>query len=339
MAFRIERKKPIVIGPVPSRRFGQYLEIVNVCPKNCTYNCIYCQLGTTKCPQTNRSIYYKPSEIYKRVATKIDLLSKKGEQVDYLTIAPLGEPSLDKNIGKTIRLLKTLGIKVAIITNSSLINDPQVRNDFVIADCVSVKVDSVLEESWHQINRPGRDLNLREILLGIVLFADDFEGRLITETLFVEGLNHDRRHIINLVDFLHCLNPETAYITIPIHPPTEDWVIPPNERILNQVYQHMSDRLPNIELLINDEGKNYIYNENDLKLSLLDTIAVHPLKEKDVKIMLDKAHADWSVINELLVKNLIIKTRYQGENFFLRRYSGSAKIESDIKLKIHNTNV
>jgi wyosine [tRNA(Phe)-imidazoG37] synthetase (radical SAM superfamily) len=37
----------IAFGPVPSRRLGQSLGINNIPPKNCSYACVYCQVGKT----------------------------------------------------------------------------------------------------------------------------------------------------------------------------------------------------------------------------------------------------------------------------------------------------
>lgn len=60
------------------------------------------------------------------------------------------EPTLDINMGKEIDELKQLGIKIAVITNSSLIWREDVRNDLCKADWVSLKVDTVSEKIWRK---------------------------------------------------------------------------------------------------------------------------------------------------------------------------------------------
>jgi hypothetical protein len=50
--------------------------------------------------------------------------------------------------------LKGLGIPVAVITNGSLLWREDVREDLSGADWVSVKVDTVDEETWRAIDRP-----------------------------------------------------------------------------------------------------------------------------------------------------------------------------------------
>jgi len=161
----------IAFGPVPSRRLGRSMGINNIPPKVCTYSCVYCQLGrTTKMPVERRA-FYEPEEILRDVQKKVERAKEAGERIDYLTFVPDGEPTLDVNLGNEVELLRSLGIKIAIITNSSLIWREDVREDLMKADWVSVKMDSVREETWREINRPHGALRLSSILDGALKFA------------------------------------------------------------------------------------------------------------------------------------------------------------------------
>jgi len=71
---------------------------------------------------------------------------------------------LDVNLGKEIELLKPLGIKIAVITNASLIWQDDVRNDLCKANWISLKIDAVSEDIWCRINRPHKSLQLDKIL-------------------------------------------------------------------------------------------------------------------------------------------------------------------------------
>lgn len=110
----------IAFGPVPSRRLGHSLGINNIPPKTCTYSCVYCQLGNTINMPVERKNFYKVTDITQAVKEKVKQVKEKGEQIDYLSFVPDGEPTLDANLGQEIELLKSLGIKIAIISNASL---------------------------------------------------------------------------------------------------------------------------------------------------------------------------------------------------------------------------
>ena len=120
----MERSK-LIFGPIASRRLGQSLGINNtLTPKACSYNCVYCQAGRTHHPQYARSVFFAPHEIYEAVSDRLKEADDQGVQIDYLSIVPDGEPTLDIRLGELIALLKTLGKPVAIFSNASLIWRP-----------------------------------------------------------------------------------------------------------------------------------------------------------------------------------------------------------------------
>ncbi len=119
----------LTFGPVPSRRLGRSMGINNIPPKICTYSCVYCQVGSTIKMRIKRQIFFEPEEILQEVKKKIEKVHEVGENIDYLTFVPDGEPTLDINLGREIDLLKPLGIKMGVITNASLIWREDVRNE------------------------------------------------------------------------------------------------------------------------------------------------------------------------------------------------------------------
>ena len=117
----------IVFGPVPSRRLGKSLGINHIPAKHCTYSCIYCQLGRTDRMTIKRREFYPPGEIVAAVTQKLAAAEKNGETVDYLTFVPDGEPTLDIHLEREIDLLRSRNIPIAVISNASLIDNPDVR--------------------------------------------------------------------------------------------------------------------------------------------------------------------------------------------------------------------
>ena len=93
----------IVFGYVPSRRLGRSLGVNNLPKKFCTYSCVYCQIGRTTNLIVERREFYDPNQIYQEVDNALKSL---GDEVDYITFVPNGEPTLDVNFGKTAEMLK-----------------------------------------------------------------------------------------------------------------------------------------------------------------------------------------------------------------------------------------
>ena len=149
----------ISFGPVPSRRLGKSLGVNNIItPKTCSYGCIYCQVGRTVKSSIKRDVFFEPDVIYNDVVRHIDLL-KPESYPNYITVVSNGEPTLDINLGKTIRLLKRTGIPVAVITNASLLTYNDVKEDLHHANWISLKVDSADQETWKKINCPDGQLD------------------------------------------------------------------------------------------------------------------------------------------------------------------------------------
>ena len=314
----------IVFGPVPSRRLGRSLGINNIPPKHCSYSCIYCQVGPTKATEIESRVFYQPEHIFNEVKTHVMKFKDQQESIDYLTFVPDGEPTLDDNLGKTIELLRDLDIKIAIITNSSLIWRKMVRETLQMADWVSLKIDSVDESLWRRINQPDKHLNLQEIMSAMLSFADDFDGFLATETMLLEGLNTDDANIDSLVAFLQQLTPNKAYLAIPTRPTAEQGIYAPDADSLNHIYQTVNRSIPEVELLTGYEG-NAFSSSGDLKKDLLAITAVHPMRKEAVQTLLNKTKTNGNIVRDLIEQNELREIEYNGNTFYLRAYERKCK--------------
>ena len=305
-------------GPVPSRRLGQSLGINNVPAKTCSYGCVYCQVGRTNLMQIRRQFLYEPEEVFDVVQDKVKKTLAAGERIDYLSFVPDGEATLDVNLGREIDMLRVLKIDIAVITNGSIIDDPDVQHELVRADLVSLKVDAVREGAWRRVDRPHGRLDLDSILEGMLTFSKMYDGRLLTETLLVHGTNDGEDDVTATADFIAKLRPEVAYISIPTRPPSEDWVRPPDEDVINRAYQIFVDRIENVECLLGMESGSFGYTGN-VEQDILGVTAVHPMHESAVRELLARANADWSLIEKMLADEKIVELAYDGGKFYFRK--------------------
>ncbi len=266
----------------------------------------------------------QPEHVFNEVKTSVMNLLEQHESIDYLTFVPDGEPTLDDNLGKTIELLRDLDIKIAIITNSSLIWRKKVRETLQMADWVSLKVDSVNQSLWQRVNQPDKDLNLQEIMTGMLSFADDFDGFLATETMLLNGFNTGDANIAELIEFLQQLAPDKAYLAIPTRPTAEQGIYAPDADRLNHIYQTVKQGIPEVELLTGYEG-NAFASSGDLKQDLLAITAVHPMRKEAVQTLLNKTKTSWNIVRDLIEQNELWEIEYNGNTFYLRAYGRKFK--------------
>ena len=305
-------------GPVPSRRLGHSLGINNIPPKVCTYSCIYCQIGKTEQLSCDRRAFYRSEELASEVWKKVAEAKKRGTAIDYLSFVPDGEPTLDNNVGNNIDLLRPLGINIAVITNGSLLNRRDVREDLEKADLVSLKIDAVTKKTWLRINRPHSSLDLRAILDGVLAFAEGFKGEIITETMLLKGWDDSYEEVEEIADFLALLKPVRAYISIPTRPTAVKGVSPADDQILTMAYQLFRKNVPHVEYLAGYEGNEFGFSGN-IEEDLLAITSVHPMREEAVRAYLKKAGADWDLIADLIRRGSLTEVEYQGKNFYMRK--------------------
>jgi wyosine [tRNA(Phe)-imidazoG37] synthetase (radical SAM superfamily) len=255
-----------------------------------------------------------------QVKRKINEATLRGERIDYITFVPDGEPTLDANLGREISLLKNIGIPIAVITNASLLWREEVKEDLLVADFVSLKVDAVSIDLWRRINRPHKDLKLDTILDGVKQFAKSFEGILVSETMLIDNVNYEDE-LERVANFLRGLAKlDKAYIAIPTRPPAEKWVKPAKEEVINEAFQAFSKKLGGnrVEYLIGYEGNAFTFTGN-VKEDLLSITAVHPMRKEAVTEFLKRARADWRVVEELLQQGRLVEIEYEGKKYYMRK--------------------
>lgn len=308
----------LTFGPVPSRRLGRSLGINNIPPKFCSYSCLYCQVGITAHKEVTLRRFYQPDEILQSVKSQISAAQAAGEKIDYLTFVPDGEPTLDIQLGETIDLLRSLNIRIAVISNSSLIWREDTQAVLNKADLVSLKVDAVDNVLWKKINQPHESLTLSKILQGIEKFAKQYQGKLITETMLLAGINDSRESVSSVADFLEALQPDKAYLAVPTRPTAEINISSPTEEVIVQAYNIFCGKLAHVEYLIGYEGNAFAFTGN-VEQDLLSITAVHPMREEAVNELLLKAGMGWDVIHTLLNNHNLKKIEFSGKNYYVRQ--------------------
>lgn len=309
----------LAFGPVPSRRLGNSLGINHIPPKHCPYSCVYCQVGKTDHLEIARREFFSVEQIHRDVKQKIDDSEIGGQSIDYLTLVPDGEPTLDIHLEELIEGLRQFGIPIAVISNASLIDREDVQQALQLADWVSLKVDSVVEEEWRRINRPHRYLSLSAILAGIFRFKVKYQGELVTETMLVSDVNDGEDSLRRLCDFLEVLEPFQSFLSVPVRPPAETWVHPPQADELRRIYHFVAERIPVVEPLFELERPEFISTGN-LDEDILAICAVHPIRQKALMHMITQAGGNWSAVDKLFEIGKLMRVPYRGEFFYRRKW-------------------
>jgi wyosine [tRNA(Phe)-imidazoG37] synthetase (radical SAM superfamily) len=141
--------------------------------------------------------------------------------------------------------------------------------------------------------------------------------------MFIKGVNDNYKEIKKIADFLTLLKPAKSYISIPTRPTAVKGILPASDEVLNIAYHVFKENLAKVEYLMGYEGNEFGFSGN-IEEDLLGITSVHPMREEAVREYLKKAGADWRVITDLIKKGSLIELKYQGRNFYMRKFPGRA---------------
>jgi wyosine [tRNA(Phe)-imidazoG37] synthetase (radical SAM superfamily) len=211
-----------LFGPVPSRRLGLSLGVDLIPPKTCSYDCLYCQIGKTTCKALEPSTYVPVEAV---VAELDETLAKA--KPDYVTFSGSGEPTLHVELGRIIAYVKgKAGVKVAVLTNGSLLYRPEVRERLLKADMVMPTLSTVKEETFRLIHRPHDDLNLSGVIEGLKSFRKSYRGQLFIEVMLLAGINDRDEEIEALRRVILEIAPDRVQLNTVVRPPADAKAIP-----------------------------------------------------------------------------------------------------------------
>lgn len=196
-----------VFGPVVSGRLGLSLGLDLTAAPICTMDCLYCEVGRTAVLTTERKPYVPARAILDELAHWREHV---GRPVDVVTLGGSGEPLLNTEFGEVIRGVRRImpATPVAVLTNSTMLVDPEVRRELVQADLVLPSLDSLVEEEFAAVNRPAPGVSARAVAEALLAFRREFAGRLYLEVLLVAGVNDSQENLERLKAFVPELAPD-----------------------------------------------------------------------------------------------------------------------------------
>lgn len=210
---------PKIFGPVLSRRLGFSLGLDIVPFKTCSLDCVYCQLGSAGELTTARRPYVMAEQLLNALAERL----KRGDEIDWITFSGSGEPTLNSELGAMIRGVKALTpIPVAVITNSTLLDRAEVREELAAADLVVPSLDAGTEGVFQKINRPFPGLTLDPLAAGIAGLARSGGCRVWLEVMLARGINDAGDELDALAERIKLIEPELVQLNTPVRPPGEE---------------------------------------------------------------------------------------------------------------------
>jgi len=186
----------IIFGPVKSRRLGVSLGI-NLLPtkqKICNFNCIYCECGWTRHSEKGPDHLPTREEVFRALDLKLSWMKAMNKKPDVITYAGNGEPTLHPDFAGIIddsiilRNKHFPNARIAVLSNSTRITDPEIKTALLKVDMNILKLDSAFDTTINLHNQPANNINAQDL----INYLAGFNGKLIIQTLFLRGKYNDR---------------------------------------------------------------------------------------------------------------------------------------------------
>ena len=207
-----------LFGPVPSRRLGRSLGIDVTPLKTCSFDCVFCQCGGTTSLSAERGEFVP----FDDVCTELNRWLTEDGSADVITFAGSGEPTLYSRLGELIDFIKArTEIPVIVLSNGTLLHDPEVRKDLQKADIVKSSLSCWDEASFQTVNRPAPGVTFDQLLAGTLDFKKMYRGTFLLEVFLMAGVNAAQEQVEQIAAIAKKISPDKVHLNTAVRPPAE----------------------------------------------------------------------------------------------------------------------
>ena len=239
--------KQYVFGPVASRRLGISLGVDLIRDHCCSLDCVYCEAGKTTKLTCERKNYVPMEKVQAELAEVLD----SHPELDYITFSGTGEPTLNSQLTGLCRWLKTHypEYKLCLLTNGTLLNDPDVRQALEFVDLAMPNFDASNDEELQIINRPAAGITVESLASSIRLAASEYPGKLVLELFVVPDVNDSAASIARFAEHIKTFKGlKSIQLNTLDRPGVVDWIKPADCTVLNQFIEVLEKYFPAITI-------------------------------------------------------------------------------------------
>lgn len=304
-------KYKYIYGPIPSRRLGFSLGVDIIPFKNCSFNCIYCQVGKTTNVTITRQSYTPIDDILNEVR---DILQQNVE-LDFITLSGAGEPTLHSQLGILLNKIRKLTSKpIAVLTNASLIHQHDVQIDLQTASVVAPTLCTTSQSLFRKINRSHPAVTIDLIINGLIKFREHYAGNIWLELMFVKGFNDSEEEVTNLKGVIDKIRPDRIHINTVVRPPSEKYASPLSSQELENIKRMINS---NAEVIVSVNKKDAPRVEGKIPERILNILKRRPITIEDISAITGINQHELSDHMRLLVDSERVKiTEHDGETYY-----------------------
>ncbi|QAR32080.1 radical SAM protein [Geovibrio thiophilus] len=304
-----------IFGPVPSRRLGRSLGIDIIPSKICSLDCVYCEVGKTTELSCGREKYFNTDDIIDEFRREY---VKEQNSLDVLTVTGSGEPTLNKNLAEIAGRIKEISSHpLAILTNSTTITDPDVREALMLFDIVVPSLDAATDRAFQAVNRPAPELDINEINRALADFTHSFSGKIYLEVLLVKGINNTKEEMAAIAEVIKQCRYDMVQVNTVFRPPAYSGTRGLNEEELIDAFLFFKDFGINVEPVGNFVKALSKGADENLPERIAALLRMRPCTVREICAVFGSEETAVSdIIEDMLESGLIEEKIFGTEHFY-----------------------
>lgn len=263
---------------------------------------MYCQIGK------NEHTAVKPVETIDvdTIIFEVQKYLHRYKNLDYITFAGSGEPTLYKDIKRLIIELKHASeVPVCLITNGSLFYKQEIREQVLRADLVIPSLDAGCDSTFQKINQPHSDITFDKMVEGLIKFSHLYKNDLWLEVFIIEGINDNADEMNKIAEIVSKMKLQKLQLLTADRPVAyKEYKAVSYEKLveLAKCFESIEGRKYEVEVVSSAKaGNKYEDNKDINENDVLSLIARHPTTLENIAFSLA---ADVNTVGGIL-ENLV----------------------------------
>jgi wyosine [tRNA(Phe)-imidazoG37] synthetase (radical SAM superfamily) len=237
-------------------------------------------------------------------------------EVDIITLAGSGEPTLNADLGTIIERIRGMtDLPMGILTNSSLLSDRAVRDALKPLDLVVPSLDAVSDRIFRHINRPVEGIGIEEILHGLIRLREEFTGRIWLEVLVCQDINDEESELALIKEAAGSIHPDRIDINTVFRPPSVEGILAVSQERLEEIAAFMGENARAVGIARIREGASSGSRSVRTRITML--LRRRPCTMDDITSALCIARMEaLKLIDQMMAEGAIERIEHQGTVYY-----------------------
>jgi wyosine [tRNA(Phe)-imidazoG37] synthetase (radical SAM superfamily) len=187
---------------------GKSVLEMNILPeKYCNFDCIFCPIGRSYNKVDTEQSFEGIEDSLRELESKLE-----NNKVDLVFINSKGEALVNEKVEDIIRLIKSKGLPVRLLSNGYLLGKKEYLKIADMCEEVIGEIKVISEADFQKLQRPIEGYTFEEHISNMINFNKQYNGKFILEVTILKGYNDTEESIQKIKNVIKKISPDRLII-------------------------------------------------------------------------------------------------------------------------------